>query len=63
MRKIKMLLFLIGVLSISLACNSEKEKVVEVLKENPPNVLILLADQWRAQASGRWRIHLDLACF
>tara|TARA_B110000037_G_scaffold1897_1_gene2236 strand:- start:68 stop:1513 length:1446 start_codon:yes stop_codon:yes gene_type:complete len=51
MRKIKMLLFLIGVLSISLACNSEKEKVVEVLKENPPNVLILLADQWRAQAS------------
>jgi arylsulfatase A-like enzyme len=52
MKKIKMSLFLIGVLSISLACNSEKEKVVEVRKENPPNVLILLADQWRAQATG-----------
>ena len=45
--------FFIGSLLVFIvSCNPKKEKVVEVVKDTPPNVLILLTDQWRAQATG-----------
>ena len=34
------------------SCNPKKEKVDQVVKSTPPNILILLTDQWRAQATG-----------
>ncbi len=39
-------------LSLFSACQPKKEKVPEEVKKTPPNVLILLTDQWRAQATG-----------
>ena len=45
--------FFIGcLLAFISGCNPKKEKVVEVVKDTQPNVLILLTDQWRAQATG-----------
>ncbi|MDB4292582.1 sulfatase [Maribacter sp.] len=52
MIRLKRLLLLFGVLQLVLSCNPKKEKITEVAKETPPNVLILLTDQWRAQATG-----------
>lgn len=49
---LKKVLTLILVLNVFLACNPKTEKVVERTKKTPPNVLILLTDQWRAQATG-----------
>jgi arylsulfatase A-like enzyme len=49
---LKKLILFIGILNLMLACNSKKEKIAETSKEMPPNVLILLTDQWRAQATG-----------
>lgn len=39
-------------LALLLSCNTKKESAVENAAEVPPNVLILLTDQWRAQATG-----------
>ncbi|SFB95092.1 Arylsulfatase A [Algibacter lectus] len=52
MIQLKKLLFLFMALHLMLSCNSKKEKIAEVTKDARPNVLILLTDQWRAQATG-----------
>lgn len=52
MKRFKRLLVLAGILNLVLGCNPKKEKVTEVIGETPHNVLILLTDQWRAQATG-----------
>lgn len=52
MTHLKNAMFIVVLFSLNLACNSKKEKVTEVVMETPPNVLILLTDQWRAQATG-----------
>lgn len=50
MNKIRYLILGLFVLSF-FGCNS-KEEAAERVEKKPPNVLILLADQWRAQATG-----------
>jgi arylsulfatase A-like enzyme len=35
-----------------MACNTKKEKDIVAVEKTPTNVLILLTDQWRAQATG-----------
>jgi len=50
--QIKKLLCLFLGLSLLISCNLKQEKSVEKNKGNKPNVLIILADQWRAQATG-----------
>ncbi|WP_373516716.1 sulfatase-like hydrolase/transferase [Pricia sp.] len=52
MKRFKLLLVLVGILNLVIGCNPKKEKGAEVVKKTPPNVLILLTDQWRAQATG-----------
>ena len=52
MRYVKKTILLILVLNVFIACTTKKEKVAEIAKETKPNVLILLTDQWRAQATG-----------
>ena len=49
---LKKLAVTILILTLFSACQRKKEKVPEEVKETPPNVLILLTDQWRAQATG-----------
>ena len=44
---------LICILSIAVSCNEKKkETVVESQDNSRPNVLVILTDQWRAQATG-----------
>ena len=43
---------LFSLLLVCISCNTKKEKLAEVGEKTPPNVLILLTDQWRAQATG-----------
>lgn len=52
MTYLKHLILIVTILSVSVSCNSKKEKFTATLEESPPNVLILLTDQWRAQATG-----------
>jgi arylsulfatase A-like enzyme len=52
MIQLQKLFFLFLALNVILSCNSKKEKVTQEAKEKSPNVLILLTDQWRAQATG-----------
>ena len=52
MTRLKNAMFVVVILSLTLACSSKKEKATAIVKETPPNVLILLTDQWRAQATG-----------
>lgn len=48
----KNLCLIFGLIFLSaLGCNTKKE-TAEVGENKPPNILILLADQWRAQATG-----------
>lgn len=46
------LLTLALIVNVLLGCASDKNKVAPTENRAPPNVLILLADQWRAQATG-----------
>ncbi|SOE23190.1 Arylsulfatase A [Spirosomataceae bacterium TFI 002] len=50
MLQFKNLLLLVGILSLILSCKTDK--ATETSLEAPPNVLIILTDQWRAQATG-----------
>ncbi|WP_282147950.1 sulfatase family protein [Algibacter lectus] len=47
----KLSLLVIGI-TMLLSCNLKKGNTTQVTKESKPNVLIILADQWRAQATG-----------
>ena len=52
MTHLKNAMFVVVILSLTVACSSKNEKATAIVKETPPNVLILLTDQWRAQATG-----------
>ncbi|MBM1106033.1 sulfatase [Aurantibacter crassamenti] len=52
MKFFKSLATVVAILFLIITCNSKKENLIKEEQENPPNVLILLTDQWRAQATG-----------
>ena len=43
---------LVLVLALGISCKPKQEPITKAVKKSQPNVLILLADQWRAQATG-----------
>ncbi|WP_139959680.1 sulfatase family protein [Flavicella sediminum] len=47
----KIVLLILG-LSLVISCTMKKGNTVDTATEKKPNVLIILADQWRAQATG-----------
>lgn len=48
----KNLFLILGLAALAFFGCNEKKESVEVIEQAPPNVLILLVDQWRAQATG-----------
>lgn len=49
---LKNTVIVIALLIFIVSCNSKNENATELLEVKQPNVLILLTDQWRAQATG-----------